>query len=243
MKRIVGLFPGDIRERGYHEPFFGGGAVFFHVEPNSGSINDINPKLMAAMMERVKAPGAWKDEVKIARHREEAKTKLIEKAALSPRTGRIVSVGVGVRDGGESPKWDNHCFVDRVNDERALLEAIDSALAETQPLYIYSYNGRRFDFPFLAVRAMMHGMKLKHRWPVGYDNRHLDLWDFFGKEGSLNEWAAAILGRTKPSSGAAIQEMVDQERFDEIIEHNLWDVEAVEELVDRSKLAADCWRR
>ncbi|MBC8223305.1 Dam family site-specific DNA-(adenine-N6)-methyltransferase [Candidatus Bathyarchaeota archaeon] len=46
VKRIVGLFPGDIRERGYHEPFFGGGAVFFHVEPNSGSINDINPKLM-----------------------------------------------------------------------------------------------------------------------------------------------------------------------------------------------------
>ena len=46
MKRIVGLFPEDIRERGYHEPFIGGGAVFFHVEPGSGSINDINPKLM-----------------------------------------------------------------------------------------------------------------------------------------------------------------------------------------------------
>ncbi len=46
LERIVGLFPGDIRERGYHEPFIGGGAVFFHVEPGSGSINDINPKLM-----------------------------------------------------------------------------------------------------------------------------------------------------------------------------------------------------
>ncbi len=46
LERIVGLFPGDIGERGYHEPFIGGGAVFFHVEPGSGSINDINPKLM-----------------------------------------------------------------------------------------------------------------------------------------------------------------------------------------------------
>jgi DNA adenine methylase len=46
VERIVGLFPEDITGRSFHEPFFGGGAVFFHVEPGSGSINDINPKLM-----------------------------------------------------------------------------------------------------------------------------------------------------------------------------------------------------
>jgi len=46
LERIVGLFPEDLQGRGYHEPFIGGGAVFFHVEPGSGSINDINPKLM-----------------------------------------------------------------------------------------------------------------------------------------------------------------------------------------------------
>jgi DNA adenine methylase len=46
VERIVGLFPEDIDERDYHEPFIGGGAVFFHVAPGSGSINDINPKLM-----------------------------------------------------------------------------------------------------------------------------------------------------------------------------------------------------
>jgi len=46
VERIIGLFPEDIAERDYHEPFIGGGAVFFHVEPGSGSINDINPKLM-----------------------------------------------------------------------------------------------------------------------------------------------------------------------------------------------------
>ena len=46
VKRIVGLFPDDHRGRRYHEPFFGGGAVFFHVEPEGGTINDINPRLM-----------------------------------------------------------------------------------------------------------------------------------------------------------------------------------------------------
>jgi len=30
----------------YHEPFFGGGALFFDLEPKQGSINDINPRLM-----------------------------------------------------------------------------------------------------------------------------------------------------------------------------------------------------
>ncbi len=46
VERIVGLFPEDYRDRRYHEPFLGGGAVFFHVRPRGGSVNDINPRLM-----------------------------------------------------------------------------------------------------------------------------------------------------------------------------------------------------
>ena len=47
VREITGLFPSDYRERRFHEPFFGGGAVFFHIEPQGGSINDINPRLMS----------------------------------------------------------------------------------------------------------------------------------------------------------------------------------------------------
>jgi DNA adenine methylase len=46
IQRIVDLFPSDYQYRNYHEPFFGGGAVYFHLEPIRGSINDINPRLM-----------------------------------------------------------------------------------------------------------------------------------------------------------------------------------------------------
>ena len=30
----------------YHEPFFGGGALFFDLEPDNGTINDTNPRLV-----------------------------------------------------------------------------------------------------------------------------------------------------------------------------------------------------
>jgi DNA adenine methylase len=43
---IIQLFPSDYKERAYHEPFFGGGALFFHLEPLAGSINDVNKRLM-----------------------------------------------------------------------------------------------------------------------------------------------------------------------------------------------------
>ena len=43
---IISLLPDDYSERAYHEPFFGGGALFFHLEPKAGSINDVNHRLM-----------------------------------------------------------------------------------------------------------------------------------------------------------------------------------------------------
>lgn len=33
-------------ENSYHEPFFGGGALFFDLEPDSGTVNDANPRLV-----------------------------------------------------------------------------------------------------------------------------------------------------------------------------------------------------
>jgi len=43
---IINLFPRDYRKRTYHEPFVGSGAIFFNIEPENGSINDVNEHLI-----------------------------------------------------------------------------------------------------------------------------------------------------------------------------------------------------
>ena len=44
LDEIHSRFPADYEH--YHEPFFGGGAVFFDLEPDNGTINDTNPRLV-----------------------------------------------------------------------------------------------------------------------------------------------------------------------------------------------------
>lgn len=44
LDEIYSRFPADYEH--YHEPFFGGGAVFFDLEPVDGTINDTNPRLV-----------------------------------------------------------------------------------------------------------------------------------------------------------------------------------------------------
>ncbi len=44
LSEITARFP--VAPDRYHEPFVGGGAVFFHVEPDGGTINDINERLV-----------------------------------------------------------------------------------------------------------------------------------------------------------------------------------------------------
>jgi DNA adenine methylase len=46
IQHIIRLLPLDYNHRIYHEPFFGGGALFFALKPTKGSINDINPRLI-----------------------------------------------------------------------------------------------------------------------------------------------------------------------------------------------------
>ncbi|WP_135825592.1 DNA adenine methylase [Halorussus ruber] len=44
LHEIVPRLPSDFNH--YHEPFFGGGAVFFDLQPPNGTINDLNSRLM-----------------------------------------------------------------------------------------------------------------------------------------------------------------------------------------------------
>ena len=46
IQAIIYIFPSDYKKRVYHEPFLGGGAIFFAVSPNKGTVNDVNPRLV-----------------------------------------------------------------------------------------------------------------------------------------------------------------------------------------------------
>lgn len=45
---IIGYFPPTVTKKitTYCEPFVGGGALLFHLQPNTAYINDINPELI-----------------------------------------------------------------------------------------------------------------------------------------------------------------------------------------------------
>lgn len=47
LKLLTPLLPPDVKNLRYIEPFVGGGAMFFHLEPETSILNDINAKLMA----------------------------------------------------------------------------------------------------------------------------------------------------------------------------------------------------
>jgi hypothetical protein len=196
------------------------------------TIPDVSEATMQRWAEEASPPSNWKDPVKIQRYKEEAALKKKEKAALSPLSGRIVCVGLGYKE-KEDEDWEFACFVDASNDECALLIQVDETLSHLPGVsWIVSFYGRKFDFPFLAVRAMKHRLDLNHKWPLGkWDKRHIDMFDAF-TEGGLGAWGEFLLGMPKSGSGQHVEEYVNEGRWDDIEAYCLRDVQITAGLWD-----------
>ena len=202
---------------------------------------DIPPEVLKARVSKIKAPKGWKDPEKIEAHRLQKQAEIREKAALSPITGRVVAVGLGLRRNGSG--WEFGCFVDRNNDEAGLLTEVDRALFEIDHGHLITFGGSRFDLPFLVARAMRHRMPLRYRWPVvRYSKRHIDLRELLG-EGSLSEWAALVLGQEKNGNGSDVAGLVEGEKWDELRAYCLGDVRITAKLFDAYEQCAWLDRR
>ena len=88
LSEITGLFPTSYEA--YHEPFVGGGAVFFDLNPPAGTINDLNARLMRFYEVVRDHPDALIEENKTHEHAEEyyyqARTEFNDLRTHSPLT-------------------------------------------------------------------------------------------------------------------------------------------------------------
>lgn len=164
-----------------------------------------------------------------------AREKVLDSLPLSPLTGRVLCVGIGVRN--SSGDWAFSCHIAKTDDEEALmLERVMNHVSEAgsptlDPVFI-TYNGRAFDFPFIVARCMVRNVK-GYRFPLGYQSSaHIDLYKALG-EGKLNEWSMVILRDMKTGTGKEVADWAQQEEWDRIHEYSIQDLSLLARIYDR----------
>lgn len=102
------------------------------------------------MMPEFTAPKNYKDQAKILEYIEAERKEWLEKAALSPVTGRVLAIGVKTSSGSE-------IFCD---DEKTALVAFWAKVVEfgRARVQLAGFNCYRFDLPFLVRRSWLHGV-------------------------------------------------------------------------------------
>ena len=198
---------------------------------------DITPEQLERMAADVEAPKNWKDPEKIAAYIEKKKAEIVEKAALSPRTGKVVCVGLALRRlGVEGAPWELLALSGA--DEAVVLQEMDLALHAHSVSRVITFNGKRFDIPFLVARLMRQDQCTAFKLPIGHDKRHVDLWEVLtswgkGVTGGLGAWSDAILGEPHDQYGSDVAGMVDAGAWGDLESYCLQDVRHTAVLYDR----------
>lgn len=123
-------------------------AIIFDIETGALPEDQIAPLLNSVTPETVKT-GNLKDPAKIAAKVEEKRQKLMEDAALSATTGRVVAIGYLIGSSGET-KLTPHEW-----DERQILTNFweHFAYCRRQRVKLIGFNCFNFDLPFLLRRS------------------------------------------------------------------------------------------
>jgi len=204
-----------------------------------------NLNLVSALPDPEVKYGNTKDEAKRKIIEDEAKQKQIDDMALSPYWGRICSVAWCDRE----LKGD-YAVIDNVSDYEEI-EIIKLCLSMCVPTHfneptIITFNGVRFDMPFIYKRAMLLSVEL----PTGslplraFTKRyelipHCDIameaveWDLH-KYQSLNFTSSGILGEKKIDVDVTkFHEMIENGQQKEIGIYNLQDAELTMKLYNK----------
>jgi len=176
--------------------------------------------------------------------------------ALSPYSGKVVVIGLLNLDLGKGIVWyegvggrrtsasEDSLFTFIESDERKMLEEFWSKLDKFDR--VVSFNGRKFDGPFLSVRSAVYGLK-PSRNLAGYRysiEDHIDLLEVLTFHGTTS-WdqtptlhaACVAFGIPSPKTdevhGYTVDTFYRQGRLREIADYCRRDVEATAELFRR----------
>jgi DNA polymerase elongation subunit (family B) len=103
------------------------------------------------------APSNYKDADKIAANIAEQKLAWMERAALSPMTGRVLAIGL--QDSGS-----DEVVIHHGEDELGILHALLADCGEVIHGPLVGWNIKGFDIPFLTRRLWKYGLKAPKWW-------------------------------------------------------------------------------
>ena len=204
--------------------------------------------LAAGPPEPFEAPANYKDPAKIAGYIADAdaqwRASVRNRAALSPRTGRVICVGwAWVDASAQSGEVRAAALAGPV--EAELIEQISVLIdgdPDTPPRLLVTFNGLSFDAPYIRLRAARLGLVvpgLLRPQPRYRLEPHLDLRMLLTDHdqralGRLTDWCAFLRTPRRPDlsvdHGAGIQAMVDGGDWAGIERLCVADVEATADL-------------
>jgi predicted PolB exonuclease-like 3'-5' exonuclease len=168
------------------------------------------------------------DPAELERRRED----LVSRLGLDPTTGRVVCIGVV---DGETPF--ERTFAEA--DEKELLESFWRWLEAARPTLFVTFNGRRFDVPYLNIRSAIHGIEPAYPIPLGWSS-HFDVrealeGDDKRRRGSL-DYFCAVFGVPSPKmemDGSLVGQAYAEGRIADIERYCLADCRATLDLYRR----------
>ena len=170
------------------------------------------------------------DPEELERRRED----LVSRLGLDPTTGRVVCIGVV-----DSETGFERTFAQA--DEKELLESFWRWLEGGRPSLFVSFNGRRFDVPYLNIRSAIHGLEPAYPIPLGWSS-HFDVrealeGDDKRRRGSL-DYFCAVFGVPSPKmemDGTLVGRVYAEGRIEDIERYCLADCRATLDLYRRLK--------
>lgn len=168
-------------------------------------LTDETARSMRRARARGKVPSNYKDPAKIDAFVEDKLTEWDSKAALSPYTGKVAGWGcaLGMQDVEAQAS---------LTEEKSLLETFFHEFSR-HPVVLTGWNVRRFDIPFLTMRAMILGVRVPDWWPHVRNYRHIvDLMDMTqdvpGSDPKTLDYTLHRLGLPlKTASGSEVEDM------------------------------------